>query len=173
MKLPCISLINVTNTDASRWMKSRATVKKKYSAQLLEMLALIDRLVGNARGAGNHETRRKPRSREWRNWIKKKMSEATSRELAFYVDEWMPNTWKNLFLKPGLLGLASWWPDCPSWSALCTSGREPCVIVCRIVKSGRTKRTEQKKIDRGKKTKKKIILRERKRKKRGKWIVNV
>lgn len=40
----------------------------------------------------------------------------------------MPKAWKILFLKPGLLGLASWWPpaDCPSLcsSALCTSGSE-------------------------------------------------
>jgi len=42
----------------------------------------------------------------------------------------MPKAWKILFLNPGLLGLASCWcwpllvADCPSCSALCTSGSE-------------------------------------------------
>lgn len=51
--------------------------------------------------------------------------------LAYVEDEWMPKAWKILFLKPGLLGLASWWPpaDCPSLcsSALCASELFACV----------------------------------------------
>lgn len=58
--------------------------------------------------------------------------------LAYVDDVWIPKAWKILFLKPGLLGLASCWcwllpvADCPSCSALCTSGSElfACIRLC-------------------------------------------
>lgn len=48
----------------------------------------------------------------------------------------MPKAWKILFLKPGLLGLASCWcwllpvADCPSFSALCTNELFACIRLC-------------------------------------------
>lgn len=48
----------------------------------------------------------------------------------------MPKAWKILFLKPGLLGLASCWcwllpvANCPSCSALCTSELFACIRLC-------------------------------------------